>query len=503
MKFFTTSQIRSLDQYTIEHEPISSIDLMERAAFTIYETYMKTFSYRLPVCIMAGPGNNGGDALALARMLLETSLDVQVFLLHNEKLSPDCEINKERLLEKYPKSLTEHVTEFIAPDIAPTTVIIDGLFGSGLTRPLSGIFTEAVKWMNESGKQILSIDIPSGLAGEPLNSNGQQYIIKADYTFSLQFPKLAFLLADTADYAGQWEVLDICIHPKAISETNSKFNYLEKQDIQQLIKTRAKFSHKGTYGHLLLVAGSNGMAGASILAAKAALRSGVGLVTVQGPKCNRVIVQTAVNEAIYIADNNKNLITELKDLGNYNALVIGPGIGTAPETAKMLAQLLVKWAKPCVIDADALNIISQQKSLLDIIPEGSILTPHPKEFERLFGVCENSYNRMLKASEMAVKYKLTIILKGAHTLIALPDGQLYFNSTGNSGMATAGTGDVLSGILGSLLAQGYSSDNAAKFGVYLHGFAGDIALEAQSEESLIASDMIKNIGKVFKKIMEI
>ncbi len=501
MKFFTTSQIRLLDQFTIENEPIASIDLMERAANAIYEKYLQTFDYRFPVCIIAGPGNNGGDALALARMLQHTGLNVTVILLHNGKLSADCEINKRRLIETFPEKLIEFENEFNAPEIAPDTIIIDGLFGSGLTQPLSGIFAEAVKWMNESGHKILSIDIPSGLQGEPLTPKGEQdMIVKADYTFSLQFPKLAFLLPESAAFAGNWEVLDIGIHPKAISETESNLNYLEKQDIQQLIKIRTKFSHKGTYGHLLIVAGSKGMAGASVLAAKAALRSGVGLVTVHGPKCNRVIVQTAVNEAIFISDKNKNYLTEVQNLENYNALVLGPGIGTSPETVKMVEQLLVKWAKPCVIDADGLNIIAQHKYLLEKIPSGSILTPHPKEFERLFGVCKNSYERMLKASEMAVKYKLILILKGAHTLIAQPDGQLFFNSTGNSGMATAGSGDVLTGILGSLLAQGYCLNDAAKLGVYIHGFAGDLALNEQSEESLIAGDIVKNLGNAFSKI---
>jgi NAD(P)H-hydrate epimerase len=474
---------------------------MERAANSIFEKYIRTFDSSHPVCVIAGPGNNGGDALALARIMLQKKYKVKVVLLHVGKLSADCEINKNRLSEKFPESLIEFETEFIAPEITSDTIIIDGLFGSGLTRNLSGIYAEAVKWMNESRERILSIDIPSGLQGEPLTPKEEQdMIVKADYTFSLQFPKLAFLLADSGAYTGDWEILDIGIHPKAISETASKFYYLEKTDIQQLIKVRPKFSHKGTYGSLLIVAGSKGMAGASVLAAKSALRSGAGLVTVHGPKCNRVVLQTTVNEAIYISDKNKNCLTDVQNLQNYNALVVGPGIGMAPETVKLLEQLLIKWTKPCVIDADALNIIAQHKTLLDIIPEGSILTPHPKEFERLFGICNTGYERMVKASEMAVKYKLTIVLKGAHTLIAQSDGQLFFNSTGNSGMATAGSGDVLSGVLGGLIAQNYSSENAARLGVYLHGLAGDLALIDQTEESLIAGDIIDNLGNGFLKI---
>ncbi|MDO9154476.1 MAG: NAD(P)H-hydrate dehydratase [Paludibacter sp.] len=501
MKFFTTSQTRLLDQHTIDNEPISSINLMERAADMMYEKYLQTFDYRLPVCILAGPGNNGGDALALARMLLLTRLDVKVILLHAGKRSPDCETNRQQLIDKFPSRLIELENEFVVPEITDETIIVDGLFGSGLTRPINGIFAQAVQWINEIKCKVLSIDIPSGLHGEE-NTDLNVPIVKADYTFSLQFPKLSFLLPESAQFVGLWEVLEIGIHPKAISETESKYHFVANSDIRQLIKKRPKFSHKGTFGHLLLVVGSKGMAGASVLSAKAALRCGTGLVTVHGPRCNRVIVQTSSPETIYISDKNKNFITEVNDSDKYDTLAMGPGIGTAPETTEMLRQLLSNLIKPCVIDADALNIIAHHKNLLENIPAGSILTPHPKEFERLFGSCKNSYERMQRASEMAVEHKFIIILKGAHTLIAQPDGQLIFNSTGNAGMATAGTGDVLTGMLGSLLAQGYLPEEAAKISVYLHGLAGDLALELQSEESLTASDIISFTGKAFKKILQ-
>lgn len=504
MKFFSTTQIRQLDQYTIEHEPISSIDLMERAAFAIYEKYLQTFDYRQPILIVAGPGNNGGDALALARMLLQTSLDVKVVLIHNGKLSADCEINKNRLTEAFPNTLTELINEFRAPKISSETIIIDGLFGSGLSRPLNGIFAESINWINHSGCKVVSIDIPSGLQGEPLSPEEEQNIvINADYTYCLQFPKLAFLLPDSASYAGKWEVLDIGIHPAAIKNTQSQFSYLEKTDIQKIIKTRNKFSHKGTFGHLLLLVGSKDMAGAAVLSSKAGLRSGAGLVTVHSAACNRVIVQSSIPEAIFQSDKNDDYISAIPALENYNAVAVGPGIGQNHETATMLNQLLTTLDKPCVLDADALNIISQNKNLLEKIPAYSILTPHPKEFERLFSKTQNSYQRMLKASEMAAKYQVIIILKGAHTLITLPDGQLIFNSTGNVGMATAGSGDVLTGILSSLLAQGYSAENASKLGVYIHGLAGDLALNEQSEESLVAGDIVECLGKAFYEIRNI
>jgi NAD(P)H-hydrate epimerase len=274
-------------------------------------------------------------------------------------------------------------------------------------------------------------------------------------------------------------------------------------EIQEIIKSRPKFSHKGTFGHLLLLAGRKGMAGAAVLSAKAALRSGAGLVSVHSAESNRIIVQGFIPEAIFQEDNNKDIITEFADIESYNAIAVGPGIGTKAVTTKMLKLLLETAQKPIVLDADALNIISTNKDLMRLIPQNSIITPHPKEFDRLFEKSENAYNRMLKAKENAQDLQIIIVLKGAHTLIALPDGTLFFNSTGNSGMATAGTGDVLTGIIGSFLAQSYSPENAAKLGVYIHGLAGDLALEKQSNESLIASDIIDSLGDTFKNIYNI
>ncbi|HEY6913548.1 MAG TPA: NAD(P)H-hydrate dehydratase, partial [Paludibacter sp.] len=260
------------------------------------------------------------------------------------------------------------------------------------------------------------------------------------------------------------------------------------------------FSHKGTFGHALIIAGSKGMAGASVLSAKAALRSGAGLVTVHGPECNRTIVQTSIPEAIFQSDTSNDFISEVNDIENYNSITIGPGIGTAKETAIMLENLIKQLKKPCILDADALNIIGQHNHLLQLIPHNSIFTPHPKEFERMFGSSNSSYERMLKAQKMAQQLQIIIVLKGSHTLISTPDGKLYFNITGNSGMATAGSGDVLTGILAGLLAQGYSPEETAKIGVYIHGYAGDLALKSESEESLIAGDIICHLGETFQSL---
>ncbi len=499
MKIFRTSQIHELDQYTIDHEPIASIDLMERAAKAIFTEYILTFPTTFPVYILAGSGNNGGDALALARLLLEASYKVKIVLLHSGNLSEDCETNKNRLKDQFPGHLTIITDKFVAPEILPQTILIDGLFGSGLSRKLEGIYAEAVNWMNESGCKIGSIDIPSGLQGEE-NRNTSEAIVKANLTYSIQFPKLAFLFPENTEYVGKWKLIDIGILPQIIAETESHFEYLVKQDIQQIIRPRNIFAHKGTFGHLLQIVGSEGMAGAAVLSAKAAMRSGAGLVTVQSVEANRIIVQTAVPEAIFHSHDYISVAAEKIDYQQYTTISIGPGIGQEKTTVSFLKTLLINQNNPLVIDADALNIISKNPDFLNYIPQKSILTPHPKEFERLFGTCENGYTRMLKANEMAVKLGLIIVLKGANTLIALPNGQLFFNSTGNSGMATAGTGDVLTGIISGLLAQGYSPENASKLGVYLHGLAGDLALAEQSEESLMAGDIINFIGKAYKEI---
>jgi len=502
MKFFATSQVQVLDQYTIEHEPIASIDLMERAADALSGAYQHVFGVAQPVCIVAGQGNNGGDALALARKLLQSGYDVSAWLINSDRLSPDCQTNLKGLTDAFPEAITELKGTFVAPPVTPGTVIVDGLFGSGLSRPLSGVYAEMVRWMNKSGCQVVSIDIPSGLQGEENKLTKKSVIVKATLTLSLQFPKLAFFFSENDVYVGSLHICDIGIHPQAIASTASDYYYTQENDVAGMLKVRSKFSHKGTFGHVLVVAGSKGMAGASVLSSKAALRSGAGLVTVRGPECNRVIVQSSVSEVIFQSDKNSELVSEVIDIDRYSAIAAGPGIGIHIETADMLRSLLTEMNKPCILDADALNLISQQKDLLPLIPKNSILTPHPKEFERLFGACANGYERMLKAKKYAMQHELIIVLKGAYTLIVTPDGGLYFNSTGNCGLATAGSGDVLTGVLVSLLAQGYSPEDTARLGVYLHGRAGDLALKAQSEESLIATDVIHNLGKAFKSLRE-
>lgn len=491
MKIFTATQIRSIDKYTIEQEPIESIDLMERAAIALVNEFSEQFAIEKPVCIFAGPGNNGGDALAMARLLSDKGFCVNVVMLQTSNLSADCTENIKRFVVRYPDKLSTCSTQFTPPILTPETILVDGLFGTGLKRALQGVFADAVEWINSTGNTVVAIDIPSGLASD-LDEIESSSIVIANFTYTLQFPKIRFLLPESEHFVGDWTVLAIGLLEEAITKTNSNYNLLDEEFVKKLIKPRTKFQHKGSFGHLCLIAGSEEMAGAAILSAKAALRAGVGLVTVLSAITNRQIVQIAVPEAIFSE--------ELNPKTNFTAIAIGPGLGTTQHQVQLLKVTLLNSKHPMVIDADALNIISEHSELLVRIPSGSILTPHPKEFDRLVGKCETTSERIMKAIELSKNYQLVVVLKGAHTLISLPDGTVYFNTTGNSGMATAGSGDVLTGILGALLTQGYNPAAAACLGVYLHGKAGDMALRSQSKESLIASDIIDNLGDAFKSL---
>lgn len=503
MKIFVSSDIKQLDTYTIEHEPISSANLMERAAQVLTTAITKRWDKTTPFTIFAGPGNNGGDALAVARIMAEKGYAIEVFLFNPKgELSADCQANKELVEQMDEVKFTEVSTQFAPPTLTEKHVIIDGLFGSGLNKPLSGGFAAVVKYINASSAKVVSIDMPSGLMGEENTFNIKANIIRATLTLSLQLPKLSFLFAENAEFVGEWRLLDIQLSPEAIEETETNYELLEVEDIQVLIKPRPQFAHKGTFGHGLLVAGSYGMAGASTLAARACLRSGVGLLSVHAPQRNVAILQTTVPEAIVEADASETEFACPTDTDDYQAVAIGPGLGKSEETETALLELLSSCQTPMVVDADALNMLANHRHALTNLPKGSILTPHPKELERLVGKCQDSYERLTKACELAKTAKVHIILKGAYSVVVTPSGKCYFNPTGNPGMATAGSGDVLTGILLALLAQGYSAEEAAKIGVYVHGLAGDSAQKKVGDISLTASDIIEHLPVAWRLVSE-
>lgn len=503
MKLFTTKQIAAVDKYTIENEPIADIDLMERASLQMTNWIVQQFTTEERMLFFAGPGNNGGDALAMARQLADLDYQCEVFLLDfGEALKGSPKINYKRLEEQGKVKLNHLRSEDDFPEISDTDVLIDGLFGSGLSRPLEGLPAQLVQNINQLLNVVVAVDIPSGLMGEDNAENDLENIIRADYTLTLQFPKISFLFPENEPFVGQWKILPIGLHPDGIEETPSPYTFADADDIAARLPLRSKFDHKGTFGHALLIAGSYGKMGAAVLASKACLRAGAGLLTAHVPHIGFPIIQTVVPEAMASIDQHDSMFTSFPDLSPYAAIGVGPGLGLKKNSCRALCDLFNEAKVPMVIDADALNILAENKAWLKKLPEGSVLTPHPGEFRRLVGETNDSYDAVQKQMTFAKKYNCVVVLKGAHTSVASPDGMLYWNSTGNSGMGTAGSGDALTGIILGLLAQGMVSVDAAVAGVYLHGLAGDIAAKKRSEFSLMAGDIIDYLGKAFLKIKE-
>ncbi|MBQ6726628.1 MAG: NAD(P)H-hydrate dehydratase [Bacteroidales bacterium] len=491
-KIFSASQIRQADAYTIQHEPIPSIDLMERAVTSCYNWINENIPDRNNVTVVCGTGNNGGDGLALARMLGKDR-KVSVVVLDSDNKSPDFKTNFERL-EKCPNVLVTTWNQFGTYEIpSGTELLIDAVFGTGLNRPVEDWRAAAIKAMNAHKNSIhLALDIPSGLfADKPTPADSA--VFEADITLSFQFAKMAFLFPENHRYVGQFFILPIGLSQEFISSEPTS-NYLVDSVMEPAQLThRPKFSHKGTYGHALLVAGSYGKMGAAILSARACLRTGAGLVTVHLPKRGVDCMQTAFPEAMVSIDEDEAVFSSLPAaLERYNVVAVGPGIGTSDKTQAAISQLLNQCAKPMVIDADAINCLAMEQDLLGKVPEDSIFTPHHKEFERLAGEWADDFERLAKQRDFSARHKVIVVFKGAHTTVTLPDGRAFFNTTGNPGMATAGSGDVLTGIIAGLLAEGLSPAEAAVCGVFIHGRAGDRAFSDKGN-GLIASDIVENV----------
>ncbi len=499
MEILSAEQVRAWDDYTIANEPILSIDLMERAASKCFEWLEQNNYTNSSFTIFCGKGNNGGDGLVIARMLSEKDCFVTVYILEfGHKGTEEFQANLARLHQTSVQIFFVQTEENFHP-IPVNDIMIDALFGSGLNRPLTEVTQKLVEHINQSKNEIISIDIPSGLFVD--KSSKGNTVIQASHTLVFQCLKPAFLVAENALFIGEAHVLDIGLHPGYLLQIQIDSILIDKKIIQQILKPRNKFAHKGNFGHALLLAGSYGKMGACVLAAKACLRSGIGLLTCHIPACGYNIIQTSVPEAMVTIDNDEDIITGVKeDLSKYNVLGIGPGIGTDAKTKFLLETILQQYKKQMVVDADALNIISSDKNLLAQLPHNSIITPHPKEFERLFGKCENDFERITSAKEYAKKYQIIIILKGHNTFIALPDGKGYFNSTGNAGMAKGGSGDVLTGIVTAFAGQDYEPWEAAVLSVYFHGLAGDFAANYFSQQSMVASDIIDGIGSAILSI---
>lgn len=502
MKILHSAQIRELDAYTIAHEPISSIDLMERAAKKCYEWIRRNMKKNRHVKIFCGMGNNGGDGLVIGRLLAGAGYRVHIFkIMHAARASEDFLINEKRLSGVKNLQFDEIHDDDQLPVPEKDDLVIDAMLGSGLTRPLEGLLATVVQHINASGAVVVAIDFPTGLFCEDNRDNPEKNIVRADYTLSFQFPKLAFMFASNEKYLGSWYLIDIGLHPEGIRQAETKYHFLQASDVRALYRHRKKFSHKGHFGHAYLMAGSYGKIGAAILTARAVVRSGAGLLTVQLPQCGYTALQTAVPEAMCIPDEHPHFISEVADVEGFNVVGVGPGLGTHEQTARGLKLLIQSTTVPMVLDADALNILAENLTWCGFLPKGSVFTPHPGEFDRLAGKTTDDHDRLEKALELAHRFQVHIVLKGAHTVIVSPDGRCFFNSTGNPGMATGGSGDVLTGMILGWMAQNYSPLHSCILGVYLHGRAGDLAANRKGFEGLTAGDIIEQIPKAIKTTM--
>lgn len=503
MKIFTTENIRNIDRVTIEEEGVSSMELIHRVAECVVNEILSRWNPSKPTMVFAGPGNNGADALIVAKMLIESGFNPHVVLINvnGNSLSRDCRVCRDELLSVGNVLMTEIVHTAQIPTLTADHLVVDGLFGSGLRNPLEGGYKSMARYINESGATVLSIDVPSGMFGDWNSRILATNVVHADLTVAVQFPRLAFFISDNAELVGKWKTVDIGLSRRAAEQMSTKYFLIEKDDVRHVLKRRPDFCSKADFGHALLFAGCYGMMGAAVLAARGALRAGVGKLTVQSANRGFEVLQTAVPEALFVPDRNELVISDMTPRVSFTAIGVGPGIGTNDATRGAFETLIKTFKRPMVIDADALNIIARNPALIDHITPGSILTPHAGEFDRIFGSQPSAETRLLKALEVASKYKLIIVLKGRYSATVRPDGKVFFNSTGSSAMATPGSGDVLTGIITALLAQGYKSEIAATAGVYIHGLAGDIAAQSEGEYGTLAGDIAASVGKAFSSIL--
>jgi NAD(P)H-hydrate epimerase len=506
MKLITAQQTKDWDAYTLLHEPISSFELMERAA-TKCVVEITTILHKQPfinkVVICCGPGNNGGDGLVIARLLFKQEWSVTVLLFtQGVATTSDFDINCKRLPEGI--AVIEITSEDDIPMFSNQQLVVDALFGSGLNRAPDGLFATVVDLINESEAYVVAIDIPSGLPAEvnDVEEIQNRSIIKANNTFTFQVPKKSFMHAECAAYTGSVTILDIGLHPNFLPTQPAQDFYISNEMVKSIFHPRSTFSHKGTFGHALMVAGSYGKMGAAILSSKAALRMGCGLLTAYVPKVGYTIMQTALPEAMLLTDDEVFELRNFPQTQTFSAVGVGPGIGRNEYTEKGLLSFLKQLHQPLVLDADALNCIALEIKMNPefSFPRNCVLTPHPKEFDRLTGHCNTSFERLQKQRVFAQRHQIVVVLKGAHTSIAMPDGKTYFNSSGNPLLATAGSGDVLTGIITSLLAQQYSCEESAIMGVYLHGLCADLWKE-QGNETMIASDIIEMIPQALHRLL--
>lgn len=488
----TATQTREVDAYTIQNQPIASIDLMEQAAMAFVDAFTAEFSDRQhTIWVLCGQGNNGGDGLAIARLLIHLGyINLHVFLSNfSEKSSSDYQQNLERLKEVKHKP---HIfTDISTLNIAKDNIVIDALLGSGLNKPLAGKYEALATVVNTAKACVVAVDVPTGFNCE--GEIAQNYTgIVAGLVITFQRPKINFFFPESKKAIKRFKVVPIGLDEQYIESLPNQWKLITETDVKNILKPRENFSHKGTYGHTLVVAGNTETMGAALLTSSAALHTGAGLVTASIPQSGLTALNVSLPEVMFL--DREQL--EKSDFAKYQSIAVGPGLGVG-ERQKQLLDLLLNGEKPLVLDADALNILSENKELLHKIPAQSIITPHVKEFDRLFSSHANWWERVATAKAKAQELQIVIVLKNQYTFVCLPTGDVCINPTGNPAMAQGGMGDVLTGVIAGFLAQGYSAEEAAILAVYLHGKTGDVLAEKAAVVN--AAKLAKYLPKVLKK----
>ncbi|MBQ0733280.1 NAD(P)H-hydrate dehydratase [Aquimarina celericrescens] len=501
MKILSVQQMRMADEATITSEKISSLELMERAATKVFDLlHNRLQGTPIPIHVFCGIGNNGGDGLVISRLLEKHGYHVRTYIVNfSDNRSKDFLANYDRLKDVASEWPVQLKSKQDFPTLLDQDIVIDAIFGIGLNRPLVPWVATLIKHINKSKCFTVSVDIPSGLYADKIPDDPES-VIYSDVTVTFQLPKLVFFLPQTGIYARDIEIVDIGLNREFLQQSPGIAELIGKNEVLPLYRSRFKYSHKGTYGHSVLVGGSYGKIGSVVLATKAALKTGSGLATAYVPECGYAIVQTAVPEAMVITDDDDEL-SEIDLDFKPSAVGIGIGLGTNEKTIKALSNFLKNNTSPIVIDADGINILAKHPKLLENLTTQTIITPHPKELERLIGRWKDDFDKLNKTIEFSKRHDCIVVIKGANSITVYKD-QLYINNTGNPGMATAGSGDVLTGIITGLLSQGYSPLHAAVFGVYLHGSAGDEAAHQTGFEAVVAGDIVANIGTAFLELFK-
>jgi len=495
MKIFSGSQYRAWDAYSMSKQGIRSIELMERAAGAVFAWLQKNYDGYPCFYIFCGKGNNGGDGLALARMLLVAGKNIQVFVLETgSQGSPDF-IENLRKLHNLNAAIVFCQNPQSFPNIPPDCILVDALFGTGLNKPPEGLALQLVNHLQQHQGIKIAIDMPSGLfTDRPSNPN---HVLPATHTLSFQGYKLSQLINENGPLLGEVLLLDIGLSANFEKDTEAAYETIDDDLIKMIIKPRNPYGHKGSFGNAAIIAGKQGMMGAAILASRGCLASGVGKTTLMAPESQLFIPQIAVPEVI-CEPSGKNIFENKPELQRFRAIGIGPGIGTADITRDALLKTLLEIKQPVLLDADALNCLQPSYFQTTSIQHG-IITPHPGEFDRLFGTSENGFTRFEKALHKSAETGWYIVLKGHHTCIFTPKGKVFINTNGNDGMAKGGSGDLLTGFITGLMAQGYPLPEAAIIGVYLHGLSGNMAAEKFSRHSMQPSQMAECFGDAWKK----